>query len=221
MKKPILLTLLLIMGYGSAQSQFRFDFFSGLNLTSLRPAEYMPIAVSESEMEELVASIGERHQNRILPFIGLRFQYEIFNKLLVNLEPQLSLKGQKWQGPEHSELSIYYDIVPSISYEFMDNTLLSVGGYVGFRTSTRFTDFYPSTASMLRTDRDNGLMLSLEHYVHSFILRASYYHGLGNIGTTKRSWTDDETPPFVSVIFKHRLFQLGIGYRFIKGKDRD
>lgn len=204
MKRFLAIAAVIILCVSISYAQFDFHVFAGVNSSSLG------IDITGSPTESDKNRVEEFYGSSILPYIGFKGEYDLSKSIALNLESQLSYKGQKSNKIDFNERSLYIDLIPSIDFKLFSGVRLGLGVYGSLRMHTYFSEkFTVSELGFYRDTWDYGGVASVSFELNRMTLRASYFHGLHKINTTLEY--------FGFVHRRYRVYQFGIGYRISSG----
>lgn len=207
MKRCLSLIVLSFIILNSTFCQTKFKAFIGTNVSSIE--DNLSFNISEEDEMEL-ESIFE---GVILPFAGFQLDIGLTKKLSINLESQLSFKGQKQRNTDYVERSLYVKLIPSFNIDIYKGLNVGIGPYEAYRPYTYFSEkSSPSSIIYLRENWDSGGMVSLSYELNKVSFRLAYYHGFSTVYSFNFPFDDGDS--WANVEKKNKTIQLGIGYTF-------
>ncbi len=158
-------------------------------------------------------------------FLGIAPNYQINNRMQVQVGFQYSLKGYDTRSPNTVAPSWsryeYLDILPEIEFYFLEHLAIGVGVNYGIKLNEqlRFGEENGSSAEKPETIKstDFGLIGKLEYNYKSLFGFVRYNIGIKDIAAT--TFTDENGQDIFDLKQFNRNLQIGIGYQLSFNKN--
>lgn len=160
--------------------------------------------------ESRIQYLNDKFNSINSPFLGLQFQTNLSRLFLLNIDFQFSIKGQSYENNNAKTINqryLYLDFMPSTDLNVNQYFKIGFGPYL----STKITDKSDLSSYMIGIygrNWDYGLNFSMTIVINKVSVRFSHLYGLHHVFFTG----------LPSPKFKHRSFQLGIGYSWWQRK---
>lgn len=155
---------------------------------------------TDNEQKERIENF---YESISIPYLGIQLENKFSNNISFNIDLQSSIRGLKVPDRAgHYYKVIYLDFISSVDVNLSKSFKIGTGPYISSNI-VDLTKTPPIANGLGRKDWDYGFFTSMTIVINKFSFRLSYLHGLYKafIGLPNS--------------YRHRTFQLGIGYTLI------
>ncbi len=145
--------------------------------------------------------LNEHFSSILLPYGGLQIQKKISQRFDLNLESQISFKGEQAESNKYKIKFMYLKLIPSVEFEIFKGFKCGAGVFGGIRIK-EYLPFYLPLHKPNTNFYDFGGMASLAYSYQKLTFRAAYYLST-NVSYHYK----------MDAKKKNRVFQIGVGYR--------
>jgi len=153
-------------------------------------------------------SFDNQFTSILLPYVGLQFQKKIGKGFELNLESQISLKGEQVANGGYSIKFMYLKLIPSLEFEIAKGIKCGAGIFGGVKLKEYLPEFRQFIQSI--NLYDYGGMASLSYSFKKITFRFAYQQSI-NVAYSL----------YLRSKKKNRVFQLGVGYRLVGAESKE